>query len=105
VNTVVHGRQGSSGLIVGSVLCSVGTTGKTKIGGNGMRAGLSHHHRKMRCHGGSNDKSNISVVPAYRHEAFHQLFNSRTAEEIAEYLNNVWIDPAYQLVCTKRISS
>jgi hypothetical protein len=67
-----------------------------------MRAGLSRHHRKMRCHGGSDDPSNISTVPAYRHEAFHILFNSRTTEEIAKYLNSVWIDPEDELVVVKR---
>ena len=57
----------------------------------------TRHHRRCRSNGGSNNESNISVVPKNKHEAFHLLFNNMEAPEIAATLNRIWIDPAWEL--------
>lgn len=57
------------------------------------------HHRKPRSLGGGNESENISFVPGNKHEAFHLLFANKTPYEIADILNAVWLDPAYELVC------
>lgn len=61
---------------------------------------LTRHHRKPKHLGGaSGDMSgNISFVKRKFHEAYHLLFNHKTAPEIAEELNKDWTDPAYRMV-------
>jgi len=60
------------------------------------------HHRKMRSHGGSNHPSNISLVKPKRHAAFHLLFANWGIRRIVDELNNVWLDPEFQLVVKRR---
>jgi hypothetical protein len=63
---------------------------------------MTRHHRKARCIGGKTKQSNISVVSATRHEAFHTLFGIGDPELIARYLTNVWIDPDYEMVAVRK---
>lgn len=70
---------------------------------------IDRHHRRPKSRGGGSENSNISLVPRYKHVAFHQLFNTESPEEIAltlqkilDTLNEVWIDPAYKLIAVKR---
>jgi len=60
------------------------------------------HHRKPRSIGGSGQSRNISMVPQYKHVAWHQLFCNYTAEQIAGIINEVWIDPDFELVVRRR---
>ena len=62
----------------------------------------SRHHRKMKCHGGKTTKHNISNVSVKEHRAWHILFKDRCPEDIAAYINGVWLDPDYQFVCINR---
>lgn len=63
---------------------------------------LTRHHRKPRSlrTGRENlhTKANISLVKRKHHESYHLLFVNMNPYEMAELLNEVWIDPAYQLV-------
>jgi hypothetical protein len=63
---------------------------------------MTRHHRRCRSNGGSNDDSNISIVPERLHIAYHQLFKNLTAGGIAHLLNEVWIDKEVKLVVVKR---
>jgi len=63
---------------------------------------FSRHHRKLKSHGGNTGTRNISIVPSHRHRAYHILFADMKTHEIAEYLNDVWIDPDYRLIVTRR---
>jgi len=65
------------------------------------RLELTRHHRKARKNSGTNDQSNISMVPRKHHEAFHILFKTDSVYKIAEKLNNIWIDPEYRLIVEK----
>lgn len=62
----------------------------------------SKHHRLMRGNGGGNEPKNISIVPHYKHVAFHVLFGNMTTEKIVEQLNNIWLDPDIQIIIKKR---
>lgn len=63
---------------------------------------LTVHHRKPQCKGRDNNESNLSKVPRNKHEAYHLLFNEGDPHYIAKQLNEVWIDPAYEVVIVKR---
>lgn len=65
-------------------------------------SGISKHHRRPKKQGGSNDKSNISYVSKHKHRAWHNLFNHMTPHEIAEEINDRWLDPDYVLIVRKR---
>jgi hypothetical protein len=56
----------------------------------------------MRCNGGSNDRENISIVPHNKHVAFHILFGDKTTQQIADVLNEIWIDSEKQLIVKDR---
>ena len=58
----------------------------------------SKHHRKPRANGGRNHKRNISYVPDHQHSAFHTLFGTKNVYEIAQELNEHWIDPDFKFI-------
>lgn len=62
---------------------------------------LTRHHRKPKSHNGSDDESNISIVPEKKHQYFHGLFGTDSVHQIAKKLNEIWIDPAYKLLVIK----
>lgn len=66
---------------------------------------LSKHHRLPKSRGGSNTPKNISVVDADQHAAFHKIFRNGTAQEVADILNDTWIDPDKVLICVDRIDA
>ncbi len=61
----------------------------------------SRHHRRPESRGGDSTHNNISKVPENKHQAWHLLFNNHTPEVIAEFINKIWLDPAYKLVVVK----
>lgn len=63
---------------------------------------ITKHHRKMRCHGGGNEEANISYVPRKKHQAFHTVFGNMTTPQMVKVLNEVWLDPAWQITATKK---
>jgi len=65
----------------------------------------NRHHRRCKSHGGTYEKSNISIVPKHVHRAYHLLFSNGTPHEVARTLNEVWIDPTYELVVRRRNES
>lgn len=58
---------------------------------------LTTHHRKPRSIGGTNYYTNLSRVTGRQHEAWHILFSNYSAQQIAEIINSVWLDPDYRL--------
>lgn len=56
------------------------------------------HHRKPRSIGGDNSNRNISMVNQKMHRAWHTLFKNKTAYEIAELINEFWLDPDYKFI-------
>lgn len=58
----------------------------------------TRHHRKAKFEGGTDDKENISRVPDKWHKAFHLLFGHGNPHTVAKRLNELWIDPQYELV-------
>ena len=62
----------------------------------------SHHHRRMKCHQGDSSPQNISVVDKKKHEAYHTLFQSMTAEKMCDELNANWIDIRFKFICVKK---
>lgn len=63
---------------------------------------ITKHHRRCKSNGGGDEESNISYVPASKHQAYHTLFQNMEAYEIAELLNNVWIDRRHFFVVKRR---
>ena len=75
---------------------------------NPIDAAYSKHHRKPKSRGGG-EGANISVVPDYKHKAFHQMFGNMQPSEIAAELsiilaslNTTWLDPEYMLIAVRR---
>ena len=62
----------------------------------------SRHHRRSKYEQGSNNPENISIVTKNRHRAFHLLFRHGNPQYIAEQLNKIWLDPAYEVVIRKK---
>ena len=62
----------------------------------------SRHHRRPKACGGPDDKRNISIVPKHLHDRYHALFGLMGPNEIAKWLNDVWIDPDYELIVVRR---
>ncbi len=63
---------------------------------------VTEHHRRPRSRGGSNDQRNISIVTAVQHRAWHALFGNLEPEQIADRINNIWLDPDYRISVEKR---
>lgn len=63
-----------------------------------MKRKKSRHHRKPRSLGGKTEPRNISVVDKRRHAHWHALFGNKPIEEIARELNEIWLDPDYEIV-------
>lgn len=60
---------------------------------------MNRHHRVKRSDPRRHDERFIETVPEKLHMHFHALFPENDAAKIANFLNDVWIDPAYILVC------
>lgn len=60
------------------------------------------HHRKCKANGGRNHPHNLSLVTKHEHRAWHLLFGTHEAIEIARIINTVWLDTEWQLTAIKR---
>lgn len=60
------------------------------------REKLTRHHRRPTSIGGSDDEANISMVSEKKHQAWHTLFRNMTVFEIAEEINQNFLDAKYQ---------
>jgi hypothetical protein len=69
-----------------------------------MKEKRSLHHRRPKSLGGKTSRRNISNVSVVQHQAWHTLFGSREPEDIASYINAVWLDPAFRFVCVERVN-
>lgn len=63
---------------------------------------LTKHHRKLKSLGGSDEDRNIAMVKDKKHKAWHIVFSNKTTEQIVWELNNVWLDPDYEITLKKR---
>ena len=64
--------------------------------------GFSKHHRKPRSKGGDNSNENLVLVEHKKHRAYHLLFDNKDPKEVAQILNETWIDPTFKFICVKR---
>lgn len=64
------------------------------------------HHRQPKSKGGGDftkgGRKNTVLVQRQFHQAWHLLFGNREAVEIAEIINNEYLDPDYEFVCRKK---
>jgi hypothetical protein len=60
------------------------------------------HHRLPTSRKGKSTPENISIVSKRLHQAYHQLFQNKSPEEIARDLTSTWIDPDYYMVAIPR---
>lgn len=60
----------------------------------------TRHHRCCRKNGGTDDypPDNVVMLPRHIHEAWHTIFGSRTPEQIAEYMNEWFIQSDYTMI-------
>jgi hypothetical protein len=63
---------------------------------------LSTHHRKPQSIGGKDRPRNISQLPQKQHQAWHTCFWNLTAEQIAEEINEKYLDPDFIFVVRRR---
>ena len=70
-----------------------------------MEKKLTRHHRLPSSIGGSDDPKNISMISETKHQAWHTLFQNKTAIEICKEINDLYLDPAFELVIVKRLRS
>jgi hypothetical protein len=59
------------------------------------------HHRRPKSLGGSNKPSNLSLVEAQKHRAWHTLFDNKDVPEVIRLINKYWIDPSYHIYYKK----
>lgn len=66
--------------------------------------GVAHdlHHRKPTSRNGSDDESNISIVPVKCHVAWHGLFSNLSPEAIAQVITERWIPNDYEMIARKK---
>jgi hypothetical protein len=50
---------------------------------------ITRHHIIARARNGSDDPSNIWMLPREKHDAFHSLFGLRTIDEAIAYLKEI----------------
>ena len=62
------------------------------------------HHRRCRSNGGTNSETNISVVDSKQHSSWHNLFQAMDAYQIAQIINNVWLQPEFYFEVKRRKS-
>lgn len=62
------------------------------------------HHRLPKSLGGKRTPENISRVRRTQHEAWHTLFGNMTAFQIAEVINEVWLDPNFKMHLKRKTS-
>lgn len=62
----------------------------------------NRHHRKCKSNGGTYAKRNISKVKMDEHQAFHKLFSNCDTYGIARILNEIWIDPDFELIVRRK---
>lgn len=60
------------------------------------------HHRKPTSIGGGNDDRNMSHVSASKHQAWHTLFANKNVYEIADIINEKWLDNDYLLTVVRK---
>ena len=60
----------------------------------------NRHHRKPRSRGG-NGGGNVVRVDARRHYFWHALFGNMNGDEIAQDINQFWLDPSFKVVHCK----
>jgi len=63
---------------------------------------LSKHHRKCLSRKGSNTPTNISIVDEKRHQSWHNIFGNDEPKDIAQHINEVWLDPDWEFICIPR---
>jgi hypothetical protein len=63
---------------------------------------VSSHHRRPRSRGGDESHKNISIVKDSQHNAWHLLFENKTPQQIADFINAVWLDPDFKFQVIKR---
>lgn len=63
---------------------------------------MSNHHRKPKSRGGGNGVDNISIVSSKEHKAWHTMFRNMLPHQIADKINNVWLDPNYKFIVVMR---
>lgn len=63
------------------------------------RHALNTHHRLPTSIGGGNEESNISMLPAHQHDAWHSIVSNHTASTICFLINDKFLDPNYKLIC------
>ncbi len=60
---------------------------------------LTRHHVIPKSRGGNNSKRNIAMVDGSKHRKYHELFDNKTPNEIAEYLNRYFWNNRYDISC------
>jgi hypothetical protein len=73
----------------------------------GFKKSMDRHHRAARSkhkEAGIDvySEDNISVVPVNQHRAFHLLFSNKLPQEIAQILNETWIQKNVKFVVVPR---
>ena len=64
---------------------------------------LVKHHKLPTSKGGSNKARNVSYVPDSLHQAYHLLFCDYTVQDIADILNEHFVNPDFQLIVKPRL--
>lgn len=59
----------------------------------------TRHHRICRSNNGTDDPSNISIVPRHLHSYWHGLFSNMSPEAIAMVISEKWIPKDVKFVC------
>lgn len=62
----------------------------------------NRHHRRSRARGGDTSPRNLVEVDERHHQAFHLLFPNTHPQEVARILNEIWLDPDWQMTAVRK---
>ncbi len=65
---------------------------------------MTKHHKKPKHLGGKSNKRNLSLLSPLQHTSWNILtnYNQLLPHQIAEVINEKYLDPDYKFICVKR---
>lgn len=63
---------------------------------------MTLHHRRCVSNLGSDEPSNLIMLPVTQHQAWHTLTQNMHPKDIAKLFSEKFIDPDYLFICVKK---
>ena len=63
---------------------------------------MTLHHKKCQSNGGATNSRNCVEIMQFLHNSWHNLFRNYQPDQIAQVINETYLDPDYYFVCIKK---